>query len=221
MNRGWRDRLSSEAKRRGGRVIYRLAQGEQPLRGMIGLHGQTVGGVCRGLVEKWLVMGEAFWPWLCPDGKVNAAAVGNIMTHHVNPGMLYGNEAFERGDGAYSIDYFRFRGLIVVPPDRNIPSVAGNLFTQIGELIRQEPPNEIALFSLWMYVYGGTDGHALGMRTTDRGTLRFYDPNLGEIEFDSRDGFKDWMENAFVKVKPYAVYDTVKCTKLRRPVQEA
>lgn len=216
---GWRGRLISEAKGCGGHVIYRLAQAEQPLLGMIGLHARTAHGICRGLVEKWLVMGETFWPWLCPDGKVNSAAVGHVMVCHISTGVLTGSVAFQRGDQAFSADYFRFCGLTEGPWQQFTTSVASNLFTQIGDLICRLPDNDVASFSLWMYNCNGSSGHNVGIRITDRGTVHFYDPNLGEVAFDSRIGFKNWMEKAFAKVKGYAAYTNTKYTMLKKTAE--
>jgi hypothetical protein len=170
--------------------------------------------------------GEDFWEWLCPDGKVNAAAATNVAFDHLETRNAIYQERFralpgrdvntvvqtENGDSYY----FRFYGGLEVESERSFSSAAGgNMYRSFGNYISDELTGRVAYLYLGIHPPEvAKSGHALGLKAKSDGKLCFYDPNIGEFEFDSPGGFKDWLENVFARVEAYATYTCMTCAVL-------
>jgi hypothetical protein len=218
-------KLAKAARKYGGQIVFQLGQGEAPLRGMLGLNDRSSNGICRGMVNKWIVElanGRDYWSWLAPNGKVNSAAVGNIMVQHIDVGKVNVQKTSGKnvlwpersGSGALDGDYLKFYG--VVPATQNFTSgsarawanpVAGKVPEEVGTMLKNNVPSGSAYVFFGMS--GGGSGHALGAWTAGE-NVKFYDPNIGQIDFPAADNVARWLAEA-VGTTVYKKYDAVSC----------
>lgn len=182
------------------------------------LHKKSSNGICRTLVMKWMcerAHGRDFWDWLMPGGRLNVGAVANVAIQHINVGKVDVDPTTMRGmleqrPGSWREDlsgstammdqYMRYYGNLTTSTQLFVKGKAkhytadieGGVPDEMGRLVRDEPPPNPAF--LFGGMTGGGGGHALGAETIAGGSVQFYDPNLGEAEFDTADGFADWMK---------------------------
>lgn len=167
--------------------------------------------------------GRDFWDWLCPGGKLSVAAVANVAIQHIQIGTTNGKETYYdnlqnipeksrvnrtpgwrvfEGKSAGIKDYLRYYGQLATSTqlfeigkaNHYAETVKGKLPEKIGSLVRDEPPPNPAFFYAAMHDQNDASGHGLGVETLPGGQLQFYDPNLGEVAFESAAGFADWMK---------------------------
>lgn len=210
------DKVAKSAKAYGGTMVARLGQGEAPMRAMLGLSEKTNSGICRTMVAKWfieLANGRDYWSWLAPQGKVNSAAVGNLMTVFSDVGKRdveqttiedVRNPRRGKGSSAYFDDYLRLYG--VVPSQQTFATgrqsgskrvSGGRAPEEAGVLIRDMAPGAAAFAFIGMSAY--PKGHAVGA-FVGGGQVKYYDPNVGQIDFPSTAALARWLAEAVAKL---------------------
>ena len=220
------DKLAKAARSYGGVLVARCGQGEPPMRAMLGMNDKTNNGICRTMVAKWFIElknARDYWSWLTPGGKVNSAAVGNLMMVFADIGKLdvepttvedIKNPKRGKGSTAYFANYLSLYG--VFPSKQTFTTGEQNGYSMVaggrapeeaGRVIRDMAPGAAAYAFIGMSK-GLSSGHAVGAFVAADRSTKYYDPNIGQIDFPSTADLAKWLAKS-VGALVYADYTRV------------
>lgn len=186
------------ASRYGGKVVFKFSQSKGEFNKEIALHSETKAGVCKALCDHWMVShanGLSLFDGLYIDGQKGQFNI-NMLT---SIKQLYIDA--DIGDGKDQIrvssEWLARHGLERGTDDTPCRNTRGlEAFLLLSSMISKGHYKVVHLIR-------NNGGHAMIAHTTEKGKVRFFDPNYGDFKFSNSTDFKAWFKKEFW---PHACY---------------
>ena len=185
--------------RYGGHCVFPFSQALPPVSTMLKMHNQTEGGVCLALSTKWMVEhahDRSLWNWLYTGKKLNSDALYNVMINFVD-------DEVQGMDWLWCADkYLNSHGLHQRTKITDGTSMVRSSKTKTANRNRGGQMGR-RLMEAMMRGHKNTSGNYVLLFMRGNGAhamcawigadVAFFDPNVGEFWFDSRQKFYRWL----------------------------